>query len=164
MMEIMLNLLPLNLPKESQSYLLLDAEKRDVVTARRVNLLRILWRERYITRDGLVQRVEIVMGYASFGEKSWKDNFYRDMRVVKTALKRSGYDLNYSRRREKPGYYLAGESDFHPDEEKAIQGALRELDPHQIEIYKRISPAQKFFQACSITNLAKKVSTAEGKS
>lgn len=163
-MENMLNTLPMSLPEESQSYLLLDAQKRDVVTARRVNLLRILWRERYLTRAGLMSRVEIVMGYACFGEKSWEDNFYRDMRVVKTALKYSGHELNYSRQREKPGYYLVGEPGLHPDEEKAVRAALRELDPHQIEIYKRISPAQKFFQACSITNLAKKVSTAGSKS
>lgn len=156
----MLNTLPVRLPEESQSYLLLDAEKRDVVTARRVHLSRILWRERYITREGLIQRVEMVMGQACFGEKSWEDNFYRDMRVVKTALKHSGYELSYSRKREKPGYYLAGEPDLHPDEEKAVREALRELDPQQIEIYRRISPAQKFFQACSITNIAKKMSTA----
>jgi len=164
MMEIMLNRLSMSLPEESQSYLLLDAQKRDVVTARRVNLLRILWRERYLTREGLMQRVETIMGHACFGEKSWKDNFYRDMRVVKTALKHSGHELNYSRKREKPGYYLDGEPVLHPDEEKAVRAALRELDPHQTEIYKRISPAQKFFQACSITNLAKKVSTAGSQS
>lgn len=104
------------------------------------------------------------MGHACFGEKSWEDTFYRDMCVVKNALKYAGHELNYSRKREKPGYYLAGEPALHPDEEKALREALRELDPHQIEIYKRISPAQKFFQACSITNLAKKASAAGSKS
>ena len=163
-MAIMLSTLPISLPEESRFYLLHDAVTRDVVTARRVNLLRILWRERYITRSGLMQRVEMVMGHACFGEKSWEDNFYRDMRVVKNALRHAGYELNYSRKQDKPGYYLAGEPDLHPDEEKAIRAALRELDPHQIEIYRRISPAQKFFQACSITNLAKRVSIAGGKS
>ena len=163
MMENMLNTLPMKLPEGSQSYLLLDTQKRDVVTARRLHLLRILWWTRYITRDGLMQRVEIAMGYACFGKRSWEGNFYRDMRVVRTALKHAGYELSYSRKREKPGYYLAGEPDLHPNEEKTIQGALRELDSHQIEIYKSISPAQKFFQACSITNLARKVSIAESK-
>jgi hypothetical protein len=160
----MLNTLPTSLPEESQSYLLLDAQKRDVVTARRVNLFRILWRERYLTREGLMHRVEMIMGHACFGEKSWEDNFYRDMRVVKIALKHSGHELNYSRKRERPGYYLAGEPALHPEEEKAVRAALCELDPHQIEAYKRISPAQKLFQACSITNLAKRVSIAGDKS
>ena len=115
----MFNKLTTSLPEESQSYLLLDAQKRDVVTARRVNLFRILWRERYLTREELIRRVEIVMGHACFGKKSWDDSFYRDMRIVKTALKHSGHELNYSRKREKPGYYLAGEPVLHPDVDKA---------------------------------------------
>jgi hypothetical protein len=98
------------------------------------------------------------MGFASFGGKSWKDNFYRDMRVVKAALKRAGFDLKYSRTGEKPGYYFAGEAPLHPDVRKEIAGALQEIDPEQIEIYKHISPAQKFYQACSIINLGRKVS------
>ncbi len=164
MMDIMLNVLPLKMPEESQTYLLLDAQKRDLVTARRVNLLRILWRERYLTRGGLMLRVEVLMGYACFGEKSWEDNFYRDMRIVKNALQRAGHELNYSRTQERPGYYLAGEPSLHPTEEKAVRAALRELDKSQIETYRRISPAQKFFQACSIINLANKVSATGRKS
>ncbi len=160
----MLNTLLMSLPSGAESYLLLDAQERDVVTARRVHLLHLLWRERYITREGLLQRVETRMGYACFGKKSWEDNFYRDMRVVKAALKRSGYDLQYSRKVNKPGYYLASQPSLHPDEEKAIQGALRELDPRQIEIYRRISPAQKFAQACSIIHLARRVSAARNRS
>lgn len=160
----MLNTLLMSLPSWAESYLLLDAQERDVSTARRVHLLQLLWRERYITREGLVQRVETMMGYACFGKKSWEDNFYRDMRVVKAALKRSGYDLNYSRKVDRPGYYLAREPSLHPDEEKAIRGALRELDARQIEIYRRISPAQKFAQACSIIDLAQRVSAARNRS
>ncbi len=154
----MLNTLPISLPSGAESYLLLDAQERDVVTARRVHLLQLLWRQRYVTREGLVQRVETMVGYACFGKKSWEDNFYRDMRVVKAALKRSGYDLKYSRKAGRPGYYLARQPGLHPDEEEAIRGALRELDPRQIEIYRRISPARKFAQACSITDLARRVS------
>ncbi len=155
--------LPVSLPAEAESYLLLHAQKRSPKTARRVHLLQLLWRERYITREGLVQRVETMMGYACFGSKGWKDNFYRDMGVVKAALKCSGYVLQYSRNAQRLGYYLAGEPALHPDEEKAIRGALRELDQRQIEIYKRMSPAQKFAQACSITNLARKVSAVRSR-
>ena len=146
------------LPETTQRYLLRDAEKRDSVTARRSHLARILLRERYLTREGLMFRVESLMGYASFGVKSWKDNFYRDMRVVKAALKQAGFDLKYSRTEGKSGYYLVGEDSLHPDVKKEIAGALDEIDQEQIEIYKRISPAQKFYQACSIINLSKKVS------
>jgi hypothetical protein len=146
------------LPDKTQGYLLHDAEKRDPVTARRSQLARVLLRERYLSREGLMFRVESMMGFASFGDKSWKDNFYRDMRVVKAALKRAGFDLKYSRTAEYLGYYLAGESSLHLNVKNEIAGALKELDPQQIEIYKHISPAQKFYQACSIINLARKVS------
>jgi hypothetical protein len=142
----------------TQNYLLHDAQQRDPVTARRSLLARILLRERYLTREGLIFRVESLMEYASFGEKSWKDNFYRDMRVVKAALKQAGFDLKYSRTKGKSGYYLAGEDSLHPDVKKEIVGALGEIDQEQIEIYKRIPTAQKFYQACSIINLGKKVS------
>jgi hypothetical protein len=142
-----------------QNYLLRDAEKRDPVTARRSQLARVLLRERYLSRESLMFRVETSMGFASFGDKSWKDNFYRDMRVVKAALKQAGFDLKYSRTGEKPGYYFAGEAPLHPDVKKEIAGALQEIDQEQIEIYKRISPAQKFYQACSIINLGRKIAT-----
>ena len=146
------------LPASVQSFLLRDAEKRDPVTARRAQLVRILLRERYLTRETLIQRVEAVMGFACFGEKSWKDNFYRDMRVVKVALKQAGFDLKYSRNGESPGYYFAGNASLNPDLKKEIAGALKEIDDEQIDIYKHISPAQKFYQACSIINLGRKVS------
>lgn len=150
--------MPVELPELTQRYLLHDAEKRDPVTARRSHLARFLLRERYLIRESLMLRVETLMGYASFGEKCWKDNFYRDMRVVKAALKRTGFDLKYSREGDQPGYYLSGEPSLHPDVKKEIAGALSEIDQSQIEIYKRIPTAQKFYQACSIINLAKKVS------
>jgi len=150
------------LPEAAQSYLLDDAQQRDPVTARRINLAQTLLRERYLTRESLMYRVEISMGFASFGRKSWRDTFYRDMRVVKAALKQAGYSLKYSRTEKKTGYYLAGEAPLHPALKAAIAGALKEIDPKQIEIYKRISPSQKFYQACSIINLAKKVSLGGG--
>jgi len=146
------------LPETTQRYLLRDAEKRDPVTARRSHLARLLLRERYLTRESLMFRVESLMGFASFGEKSWQDNFYRDMRVVKAALKQAGFDLKYSRAGDRPGYYIAGGSSLHLNVITEITGALGEIDQEQIEIYKFIPPAQKFFQACSIINLGKKIS------
>ncbi|HSG43100.1 MAG TPA: hypothetical protein VLA72_08085 [Anaerolineales bacterium] len=146
------------LPETTQRYLLRDAEKRDPVTARRSHLTRILLRDQYLTRESLMLRVEFLMGFTSFGEKSWKDTFYRDMRVVKAAMERAGFFLKYSRAGERPGYYIAGEAPLHSEVKKEIAGALKEIDQEQIEIYKHISPAQKFYQACSIINLSKKVS------
>ena len=57
---------------------------------------------------------------------------------------------------------MAGEASLHLNVKKEIARALNEIDQKQIEIYKRIPPAQKFYQACSIINLAKKVALGEG--
>ena len=156
--------MPIQLPEAAKSVLLPDVGEQYPAVIRRWHLANILFRERYLTREALMFRVESIMGFASFGEKSRKDNFYRDMRVVKAALKQIDFDLKFSRSMDKPGYYLAGEDSLHPDVKKEIAGALDEIDQEQIEIYKRISPSQKFYQACSIINLAKKVSLGEGPS
>ncbi len=145
------------LPADIQSVLFRDAEKRDPVTARRANLIRVLLRQRYLTREALIERVEFKMGYPSFGKKSWEDNFYRDMRVVKKALRRTGYELQYSRKKERSGYYFANEPALGEKVKREIAGAVRELDDAQIEIYKKMSPAQKFYQSASIIDLGRQV-------
>jgi hypothetical protein len=145
------------LPERIQSYLLQDAAQRDPVTARRVHLVRFLLRERYLTRETLIFRVEAAMGSASFGVKSRQDNFYRDLRAVKAALKRAGWHLKYSRTPNRQGYYFAGEAAVHPDVKSEIAGALDELDPQQIEVYRHLSPEQKFAQACALINLSRRV-------
>ena len=154
--------MPVRLPEPVQRILMPDEEKQNTATARRCHLANILFRERYLTREALMFRVESIMGVASFGEKNRNDNFYRDMREVKATLKQAGFDLKFSRSLVRPGYYFAGEASLHPNVKKEIAGALDEIDQEQIEIYKRISPAQKFYQACSIINLAKKVALGGG--
>jgi len=61
--------------------LLEDAAQRELVTARRKLLVEFLSRERYLTRSGLMSRVEMVLGKGSFGNTSWEDVFYRDMKA-----------------------------------------------------------------------------------
>jgi len=156
--------MPIQLPEPAQRILVPDKEKQNTAIVRYWHLANILFRERYLTCEALIFRVESIMGFASFGENNRKNNFYRDMRVVKAALKQIGFDLKFSRSEDKLGYYFAGEDSLHPDVKKELAGALDEIDQEQIEIYKRISPAQKFYQACSIINLAKKVSLREGPS
>jgi len=156
--------MPIQLPETAQRVIIPYVEKQTRAAIRRWHLANILLRERYLTREALMFRVESIMGFASFGENNRKGNFYRDMCVVKAALKQIDFDLKFSRSMDKPGYYFAGEDSLHPDVKKEIAGALDEIDQEQIEIYKRISPAQKFYQACSIINLAKKVSLGEGTS
>ena len=98
-----------------------------------------------------------MMGDASFGQKSVVDNFYRDMRIAKKAFKQSGYELKYSQKKERSGYYLVNQPALGEKMRKEIAGAVHELDDAQIEIYKQMSPAQKFYQSASIIDLGRQV-------
>jgi hypothetical protein len=71
--------------------LLDDAISRDRTTARRATLLNVLQHERYLTREQLIIRVEGGLGKGCFGDTAWIDTFFRDMQIVKRALRAAGY-------------------------------------------------------------------------
>ncbi len=137
--------------------LLEDAITRDRTTARRAALLRILHQERFLTRAQLIVRVEGVLGVGCFGNAAWIDTFYRDMKVVKRALRVAGYQVAYSRSLQQPGYYLHNQPSIGSDLSAALDGSIMEVDPAQIAIYKQLSIKQRFQQGCSISNLARQV-------
>ena len=142
-----------------QQALLEDAAQRDLVTARRKLLAEFLSRERYLTRRGLISRVEILLGKGCFGNSSWEDVFYRDMKTVKKSFRAAGYDLAYSRNKTRAGYYLRGEGEIGQTVERQIKGAVDKIDPRQVEITRTLSPAQRVQQGLSITNLAHEVTS-----
>ena len=141
----------------AQQALLEDAARRDPVTARRKLLVEFLSRERYLTRAGLMDRVEMVLGKGRFGDAAWDDVFYRDMRAVKSSFRAAGFGLAYSRSKERPGYYLKGEGELGQGVVRQIQGAVKEVDPVQVAVTRTLSPAERAQQGLSITNLAHRV-------
>lgn len=144
----------MNIPQDAQNVLLQDAISRDRTTARRVALMEILYQERYLTREQLIARVEGLLGEGCFGASAWQDNFYRDMKVVKSAFKAVGYRLTYSRRLQQPGYYLRDQPAVAADLSLVLEGSIAEVDPAQIAIFKDLSFKQRFRQGCSISNLS----------
>lgn len=147
----------LTLPLAMKDVILQDVMQRDITTARRVALLMLLWSERYLTRSQLIARVELRLGKNSFGILAWEDTFYRDMRVVKQALEAAGYQLLYSRRREQPGYYLDGQPALSPEIQQVLKSSAAEVDQRQIDVYRKLSFAERFHQGCSISDTARKV-------
>jgi len=131
--------------------------QRDLTTARRVALLEILWNERYLTRAQLIARVELQLGKNCFGVAAWQDTFFRDMRFVKQALETAGYRLLYSRKKEQPGYYLAGQAALSSEFKQVLKGSMVEVDQRQIDIYRKLSFAERFHQGCSISDTARNV-------
>jgi hypothetical protein len=142
---------------EARDILLQDAIRRDIVTARRAALLEILWHERYLTRDQLITRVEILLGKNCFGASAWEDNFYRDLRLVKQAFQAAGKQLRYSRSQQRPGYYLKGQPALSDDLQRILTSSMAEVDPGQIAIYQRLSISQRIRQGCSTSDTARTV-------
>jgi hypothetical protein len=137
--------------------ILQDAMQRDVTTARRVALLEILWNERYLTRSQLMARVELRQGKNCFGVSAWEDTFYRDMRFVRQAFETAGYQILYSRNKQQPGYYLNGKPALSSEFKQVLKGSAAEVDQRQIDIYLKLSFAERFHQGCSISDTARKV-------
>ena len=145
------------LPSKARDVIIQDAIQRDLTTARRIALLEILWHERYLTRAQLIKRVEYRLGKNCFGSSAWQDTFYRDMRVVKQALKVTGFPLLYSRDSGQPGYYLQGQETLSSDFKQVLKSSAVEVDQRQIDIYHKLSPADRFRQGCSISDIARNV-------
>jgi hypothetical protein len=145
------------LPAVMKDAILHDAIQRDITTARRSALLEILWNERYLTRSQLIARVELRLGKNCFGVSAWEDTFYRDMRFVKQAFEAAGYRLMYSRNKQQPGYFLQGQPALSSEFKQILQNSAAEVDQRQIDIYRQLSFAQRFYQGCSISDTARKV-------
>lgn len=145
------------LPTVMKDIILQDAMQRDITTARRVALLEILWNERYLTRSQLIARIELRLGKNCFGTLAWEDTFYRDMRFVKQAFEAAGYRLLYSRQKQQPGYYLDGQPALSAEFKLVLKSSAAEVDQRQIDIYHKLSIAERFHQGCSISDTARKV-------
>ena len=137
--------------------LLQDAIERDITTARRAALLHILWNERFLTRFQLIARVEYQFGRDCFGVSAWEDTFFRDMRVVKQAFQAVGLVLEYSRKKEKRGYYVREQEALSLEFKQMIKAGAAEVDQRQIDIYRKLSPAARFKQGCAISDTSRNV-------
>jgi hypothetical protein len=133
------------------------AIQRDITTARRAALLLILWHERFLTRAQLMARVELRLGKNCFSVSALKDTFHRDMHVVKQAFQAAGFTLAYNRNKPQTGYYFQGQPALSTELQQILHSSVAELDPRQIEIYQKLTPADRFRQGCSISDTARKV-------
>jgi len=143
-----------------KSSLLLNTQegiKGNLTISRRIALLEILQHERYLTRSQLIARVELRLGKNCFGTSSEESTFHRDMQVVKQTLKSKGCLLAYCRGKEQPGYYFHGQPALSSELQQILRGSVTEVDQRQIDIYQRLSPADRFHQGCSISDTARNV-------
>jgi hypothetical protein len=145
---------PFSLPEPSLRLLLRDAASRDLPTARRYRLFRILTHERYLTREQLIARVEAHLGRGCFGAAAWQDTFYRDMRLVKQAFAAAGHTLRYSRDPQRPGYYLAGQPLVSEALKRRTAADLTGLDVNQLAALRRLSSRERVQIGASMSQAA----------
>jgi hypothetical protein len=132
--------------------------RADLPTARRAALLRLLWQEAGLTRQGLIARIEDILWPGCFASAP-ASVFHGDLNFVRRRLADAGHQVRYSRRPDRPGYYLEGRLTLDPHLQRLISGAVAEVDPAQMAISGRLTPAQRFRQGYSMTRLAERVST-----
>jgi hypothetical protein len=128
-----------------------ELAKTDLPTARRAALLRLLWQEAYFTRQGLIARTEDMLSRGCFGS-SPHSTFRQDISLVRRRLAHAGYHLRYSRRPGSLGYYVEGRPRLDPHLRQLIAGSVAEVDPEQIAIYRRLTPAQRVWQLAHLSN------------
>ncbi len=143
--------------QKSVEVILQGAAKKGITTARRLALLQILWNERFLTRKQLMSLVEAKLGGTCFSAPARNDIFHKDMRVVKQAFHEAGFVLEYSRNRERRGYYLRGQPVLSPEFRQMVKASVAEVDQRQIDIYNRLSKAALFHQGCAISDAARNV-------
>ena len=76
---------------------------------------------------------------------------------MRQALKAAGYQLAYSREPHRPGYYLIGQPPLGENLSRILDGSIAEVDPAQIAIWRKMSPAERFRLGCSISDTARQV-------
>ena len=130
---------------------------KDIRNARQTVLFEILWNERYLTRQQLIVRVELKVGRNCFGNPSKTRVFRKDLQVVKQKLKQAGYTLVYHRKKGQMGYYLQGQPALSNEFKRMLHGSIAETDQQQIDIYQRLSTAERFRQGCVISDTARNV-------
>ena len=139
------------LPVELRLGLLADACNRDVVTARRATLLRLIWQESYLSGAGLIARTESVLGRGGFGSAA-ASTFRRDIRALKVLLEQAGYSLRFSRQTRRTGYYIVGRPELATDLANTIRAGMRDIDRKQIVLAARLTPADRIRQAGQLSD------------
>jgi hypothetical protein len=76
---------------------------------------------------------------------------------VKQAFEVAGYRMLYSRQKQQPGYYVEGQSALSAEFKQVLKGSAAEVDQRQIDVYRKLSFAERFYQGCSISDTARKV-------
>jgi len=133
-----------------------EVAARDLPLARRAALLRLVWREAHLTREGLMARVEALLGRGCFGQAP-EETFQDDLGFVRAAIAERGFQLRSGGHSGQPGYYVEGRPPLDERLAHPIAGSVAEVDPRQMVILKRFPLTKRFQQGRSMMEQVERV-------
>jgi hypothetical protein len=128
----------------------------DQVALRRSLIARMIWQASYQRSPGLIDNVAYLVGWRAWGEQP-RATLAADILALRRALAAMGHRLAYSNDPQRKGYYVRGRPALDPKLVKGIRGALAEVDPQQMEIIRRQTPAWRVAQAASMVAAVEEV-------
>ena len=137
-----------DMPRDEWLHWLRTLAKRDLMMGRRAALVRAVWDEANLRPNGLFHRVQDLLGLGCFGATPF-ETLTQDMEAVRQTFAAEGHTLE---RNERGGYYVVGRSLGDPYLKKLIEGSIAEVDPKQIAIYRKLTPAQRVRQCVDLSD------------
>ena len=132
-----------------------QAGNLDGPALRRSLLARMIWQVSYQRSIGLIENVAYLIGWRTWGEKP-RATLSADILILRQQLAAVGQRLAYSCQPDHKGFYVRGRPLLDPQLEQRMIGAMAEIDPVQMEITRRLTPAQRFAQAMSMIDFVTK--------
>jgi hypothetical protein len=116
----------------------------------------MIWQASYQRSPGLIDNVAYLIGWRVWGEQP-RATLAADILALRHALTAAGHHLAYSNDPQHEGYYVRGRPALDPKLVKGIRGAMAEVDPAQMAIIRRKTPAWRVAQAASMIAAAEEV-------
>ncbi len=142
---------PNMMPYDEWVMWLREIAERDMPAARQAALLRLIWEEPGLIQEGLIARVEYLLGRRCFGSTP-EAAFERDVAAVREALAGAGHRLLQRDDAGRRRYHVEGRPHLDEHLRQLIAGAAAEVDPRQIAIYRRLEPAQRVWQLAHLSD------------
>jgi hypothetical protein len=125
-------------------------------TLRRGVIARMIWQAAHQRSPGLIANVAYVLGWRIWGDNP-RQTLAADILCLRRAFAAAGHHLAYSNEPGREGLYIRGRPTLDPKFARAIRAAVAEVDPVQMAITRRLTPAQRFAQAVSMIEFVERV-------
>lgn len=123
---------------------------------RRSLIARLIWQVSYQKSPGLIESVAYLLGWRTWGEEP-RATLAADIEVLRPALALAGKRLAFSVKPGQRGFYFHGRPLLDPQLEQGTVGAVMEVDPAQLQIRSRMTPAERFSQVAAMIEFVQRM-------